>query len=293
MTISIGIITHKDVRVVELIQSVLQQVKEIGGNAEVFVVSSGLHDGDRDKLDYLMGINPNLKIIDENARKGKAYSVNIFLRESKGEILVLISGDLILEKCSLSEILKLFDSPNVGMVGSHPLPLNSKDSFIGFAVNLMWEVHHNLSLIRPKTGEFCAFRRLFDAISPKTPVDEAWIESLINEAGLEIRYAPNAITYNMGPQTVRDYINQRKRIHIGHVDLKLKRNYKVASMEYLLLCKAVLKSVKPRPKEFVYTVLVSILELYIRICADYELFILKKNPYIWSIIETAKFNKKK
>ena len=47
-------------------------------------------------------------------------------------------------------------------------------------------------------------------------VDEASIEAIVRAAGLELRYVPEAVVRNKGPETVADLVRQRRRITAGH-----------------------------------------------------------------------------
>ena len=41
-----------------------------------------------------------------------------------------------------------------------------------------------------------------------------------SQRGLQVRYAPDAMVYNMGPETVGDFVRQRRRNYAGHLYLK-------------------------------------------------------------------------
>ena len=73
--------------------------------------------------------------------------------------------------------------------------------------------------------------RCFDTIPPDVAMDEAFVEALVVKRGLEVRYAPDAMVYNMGPTTVSDFIRQRRRNYAGHLHLKKKYGYKVSSLD--------------------------------------------------------------
>ncbi len=291
MNLSVGIITHKDTSLIDLINTVLNQDKVDSQIKEVIIVSSGILDEIAADLNDLLEKNDRLMLIREPERSGKARSVNLFLEHAKSEVCILISGDISLVKNSISEIIKPLKDPQIGLVGSRPVPLNQGRDFISFAVKLIWEIHHNLAIIRPKVGELIAFKKIISEISPETAVDEAWIEAMITEKGLSIVYAPESIIHNIGPESFREYVCQRERIHIGHIHLKKKLGYYVSSMDYFKIFKALYKSLVFTPRGIFFSFLVIFLEVIIRLKANIDLSIYHRNPYCWDIIESAKFKK--
>jgi poly-beta-1,6-N-acetyl-D-glucosamine synthase len=291
MDVSVGVITYNDPSLPTLVGQILSSGAEPYAVKEVIVVSSGILPANREPMGGICGSNPQVRLVEEDVRCGKAAAVNAFLGLATGELCVLVSGDVLLEGPSLDELLRPFSDPKVGMVGGRTLPMNDDSTFMGFAVNLVWRVHHELCLLRPKVGELVAFRRLFREISPKTAVDEAWIESVVAGSGYGIRYAPAALARNMGPTTLADYVLQRRRIHIGHVDLKRERGYSVSSLRYRDVFTAFLSSLPFRPKQLAYAAVIAFLEVYIRVSADIDYFGFGRNPYCWDIAESAKIRR--
>ena len=48
-------------------------------------------------------------------------------------------------------------------------------------------------------------------------MDEAFVEAIVIKHGLRVIYSPNAIVYNTGPDTIGDFVRQRRRNHAGHL----------------------------------------------------------------------------
>ena len=76
------------------------------------------------------------------------------------------------------------------MVGAHPIPVDATDDFFGYAVNLMWSLHHDISLRDPKMGELIAFRNVFRRLDPNVINDELSMHQLVRSAGYRLVYAP-------------------------------------------------------------------------------------------------------
>jgi hypothetical protein len=143
---------------------------------------------------------------------------------------VVLGGDVVFTPGSLARLVEPLADASVGMTGARPVPTNPRDGVVGHAVNILWDVHHELSLRKPKLGEAIAFRRVLHSIDSGTLVDEASMEQLIVDQGLQLRYVPNAIVRNHGPETLREFIAQRTRIYRGHVSVATATGYRVSSM---------------------------------------------------------------
>ena len=115
------------------------------------------------------------------------------------------SGDAIPHKDTVEKLVLPFADQNVGMTGTHPVPINPKDSFIGFAVHMLWGLHHQMALQSPKLGEMVAFRNVVRGIPKESAVDEASIEVEIRKSGYELRYVADAYITNKGPENIKDF----------------------------------------------------------------------------------------
>jgi hypothetical protein len=116
------------------------------------------------------------------------------------------------------------------MTGGRPIPVNRTNRLMGRIVHLLWELHHAVALESPKLGELVAFRRVFTALPEETAVDEASIEALVRERGLRLLYVPEARVRMRGPETIADYMAQRRRIHAGHLRLRRTTGHEVSTL---------------------------------------------------------------
>jgi poly-beta-1,6-N-acetyl-D-glucosamine synthase len=196
----------------------------------VLVISSGCTDRTEEIVRRIANSDSRVRLIAEPQRSGKASALNLLLLESDEPFVVILGGDVVFAPGSLASLVEPFRDPLVGMTGARPVPTNARAGVIGHAVNILWDVHHELSLLQPKLGEAVAIRRVLRAIDRETLVDEALMEHLIQSEGLRLQYVPNAIVRNHGPETLREFITQRKRIYAGHLALSSATGYRVSSM---------------------------------------------------------------
>ena len=66
---------------------------------------------------------------------------------------------------------------------------------------------------------------LVEHVSELSVVDEASIEDIVRAKGYGLAYMPDAIVTNHGPETLREYFEQRRRIARGHYWLEFAFGY--------------------------------------------------------------------
>ncbi len=182
---------------------------------EVLVVSSGSTDRTNEIASTFEKRDPRVRLAVQKERRGKNAAINEFMSLAKGEVLVLVNADNRLTPGCLQALLEPFRDPKVGVAGGHPVPTNPKDSFSGFAVHMLWDMHHRIALIDPKIGELMAFRPLGIVLPEGTQSDEDIIRMESEKRGLRTVYAPAAIVNNRGPGDIGDFLRQRARVNIG------------------------------------------------------------------------------
>ena len=198
---------------------------------EIIVVASGCTDRTEEIVREQMAIDPRIQLLVQECREGKTSAVNLFLAHARENICVVESGDTLPDEDAVENLVRMFSDPAVGMTGAHKVPVNTPGRIVGYMSHLRLEMEHQLCLEIPRLGEMIAFRKVFDSIPPDVAMDEAFVEALVIRRGLQVRYAPDAMVYNMGPETVGDFIKQRRRNYAGHLHLREKFGYQVSSLD--------------------------------------------------------------
>lgn len=279
---------NEEANIGRLLGMLLQQKLKSVVIDEIIIVASGCTDRTVEIVESFLGQDKRLRLLTQATREGKASAVNLFLQNASSEVLVLESADTIPTEHAIEALVGPFADPSVGMAGGHPIPTNPTDTFMGFGVNFMWELHHQVSLRRPKMGELIAFRSIFRQIPYNTAVDEASIEPLIIGQGMHVVYAPDAVVYNRGPETVADFIKQRRRIYAGHLYVKETLGYNVATMNGARIVSLYFKIMKLDWRYLVWAPLIAVLEIYVRYLGYYDYSIRKRNPFRWAMVDSTK-----
>jgi len=279
---------NEEANIGRLLEAVLNQKLIHGYLNEIIVVASGCTDGTEEIVRNFEKKDKRIKLLVQPKREGKASAINLFLAEASGDVLILESADTIPNEDCLDLLIAPFEDPHIGMTGAHPIPVNRRDNFIGFAVNLMWSLHHKIALMTPKLGELVAFRKFVAQIPKDTAVDEASIEAIVREAGFNLCYVPGAVVKNKGPETVRDFLKQRRRIAAGHQNLARTQSYRVSTSSPLKILSILIREHSWGVKNTIWTMGAIGLEMIGRGLGYYDLYMKKKNPFVWDVARSTK-----
>lgn len=286
---SIGIIVYNEkANIGRLLDALLSQELERVIIDEIIVVSSACTDGTDDIVREYEKKYKKIKLITEPERHGKSFAINKFIAASSSDVLIIESGDTIPAKDTVEKFIVPFFDEKIGMTGGRPTPENDPKKFVGYSVNLLWNLHHRMALISPKLGEMIAFRKIFERIPPESAVDEASIEAIMRDNNLELKYIPDAVVHNKGPENLSDFIKQRRRIETGHLWLKKNQKYKVISQDKGVLFKLFIDELISKPSKIFFLFGTALIEIYSRFLGWYDFKIKRKNPFKWDIANSTK-----
>ncbi|MCD6403106.1 MAG: glycosyltransferase [Candidatus Aenigmarchaeota archaeon] len=255
---------------------------------DIVVVASGCTDSTVEIVKKFLQ-NPKIKLIIEERRTGKASAINLFLKVVQSEILVMISADVLpINEYTLNNLLIPFHDPSVGMTAGRPIPIENHKTLTTRISGLVWHLHHKISLTNPpKVGEIIAFRNVIEMIPEDIIADEEVISYFIQKKGYRIVYAKDAVVLNRPPRTISELITQRKRIFVGHLQIKQRYNHTIPTMNVIRLIKVVIKEIISNPTKFFTIVPLCFLETYIRFLGFLE-YLTGKFKTTWNICKTTK-----
>jgi glycosyltransferase involved in cell wall biosynthesis len=288
-TISVGVCAHNEEKNIrQSLSSISSQSLKDFKLEEILVVSSGSTDLTDTIVKEYISRDPRVRLIVQEKREGKSSAVNLFMEEAKGNILVLVNADNQLKDMALSRLLAPLMNEKVGIVGGHPVPVNTGKTMVGFAVRMLWDMHHRLSLASPKTGELIAFRNLGIKIPPGTNTDEDWIRMEIERRGYTTAYAPGAIVLNRGPENLKEFMVQRTRVNIGEKYMKKRYGFMVPTWQVRSLIPAISGFLRDN-RGHVPKVLGAVsLEFMARIYATVYVSMNRPDQYVWKVVDSTK-----
>ena len=271
-----------------LLHRLVEQELTTVAMTEIIVVASGCTDRTEEIVRGWAVRDGRIKLLTQATREGKASGVNLFLREASEEVVVLSSADLLPDRSTIQKLVEPLADPNVGMTSGRPVPVNDRDTFMGFAAHLLWNLHHEIAQRHFKAGEMTAFRLIFQRIPYDSAVDEASVEPVIKGQGYKTAYVPDAAVYNKGPETVADFLRQRRRIYAGHLAVRNDLGYVVSTMNSWRILAALLRCLDWRPKQLLWTIGAVALEVYGRWLGWRDFRTRRQQHIVWDIAKTTK-----
>jgi biofilm PGA synthesis N-glycosyltransferase PgaC len=286
---SVGITAYnEEANIGRLLQAIIDQRLYEVEISEILVVASGCTDRTEEIVRAYMEKEPRIRLYVQEKREGKTSAINIFLGQAKERICVLESGDTLPREDTIENMVRMFRDPAVGMTGAQKVAVNTPDHVVGVLSHLRLKMEHQLCLEIPRLGELIAFRKVFDQIPPDVAMDEAFVEALIIRRGMQVRYAPDAVVYNMGPETVGDFVTQRRRNYAGHLYLRDKYGYRVSSLENRRVLRIALEEVWGAVRLVATLGILAVLEVYSRILGAWDYRVKKEKHVVWDMAWTTK-----
>jgi poly-beta-1,6-N-acetyl-D-glucosamine synthase len=286
---SVGIMAYnEEANIGEAIRTILGQQLTSGYIAELIVVASGCEDRTAEIVAEIARADSRVRLIEQERREGKASAINLFISVARSPVLLMVSADVLVKDGTIDALLRHFEDPAVGMVGGHPIPVNSETTFLGHAVHLQWQLHDRIAREFPKLGEIVAFRNVVPSIPVDTPVDEISIQAVTTQLGYQLVYEPQAVVYNRGPTTIGDFLRQRRRIYAGHLRIRDQQRYSAAKMKASRVLRTVPGSGAFRtPRAAVWSLGTFGLEAAARALGHYD--VSRHRPqHVWAISTTTK-----
>ena len=174
----------------------------------------------------------------------------------------------------------------VGCVSGRPVPVNDPRTFFGFASHLLWGLHHRISQREAKlTGEFFAMRVGIVEELPAVVNDDLYIEYAVKQRGYALVYAEKAVSFMRGPETLGDFLRQRVRVHVGHMQIAAMTGYKPKTASIYENIRHLKDFFTLRRIHFIAGAV--LLEAFARILAFFH-FKFRKIPLTWEHAKTTK-----
>lgn len=208
---------------------------------EVIVVNDGSSDNTVGILAELAKEYPDwLRVINLEPNSGKANALNVGILFTKGELILIIDADCLLDKDALKMMAWHFVTyPRVAAVTGNPRVMN-RTSLLGKVqvgeyssiIGLIKRAQRILGRILTVSGVIAAFRKsalsyvgLFDTDTVTEDIDITW---KLQEKFWDVRYEPRALCWILAPETLRGLWRQRVRWSQGGVEV-VKKHYQVWS----------------------------------------------------------------
>ncbi|HUS51889.1 MAG TPA: glycosyltransferase [Candidatus Bathyarchaeia archaeon] len=276
--------------ITNLLTSLVKQKLLKGKLERIVVVASGCTDQTQDLVKAWGKKDKKIKLLTQKKREGKASAINYFLKKDQSQVVVMVGGDLLLKDKALENLVRHFADKRVCMVGAKIVSTNKADTFLGFANNVIWQLHDRMAQDHPRLGEVTAWRRVFERLPKETICDEAEIEMMVKKAGLKLVFEPQAIAYNRGPTNLKEYLARRRNNHLGHLLIQKRWGKKVESEKVGLVAGYWWRQLLKDKKRWWWYLGLAFLEMVIKFLALVDYYSGKKDQrqIVWPMAKSAK-----
>jgi cellulose synthase/poly-beta-1,6-N-acetylglucosamine synthase-like glycosyltransferase len=270
---------------------------------EVIVVTSGCTDNTVGVVKQSMERFTKIKIIEEPERSGKAEALNKAFAVSTGDYIALVPADVLPAHDSMLHLLIPFRNKKVSAVSGRPMqnPAKVPKGFSGYLANMTYRLWARLMAklndqgkMSHCSGEFMAIRKDVKSEVPHDcAADDSYIAIAAKRKGL-IKFASNAICYNLMPSNVTDYVNQRRRWLFGHLQTKKMTGEYPTVLDTIVLSRpqialqVLAEEVAERPKDTGYLLSAILVEAVIYTLSLFDR-LFSRQYGVWPVIKSTKF----
>lgn len=213
---TVGICAHNEAATIgSLLEQVLAEDIPL---SEIVVVVAG-DDGTADVVDRFVDRGDPVVLVEEGERRGQSAAQTEIIRRASSDTLLLVDGDGVMEPGSLKALLRDYDGDEIRYGREVPV---TPDTFTGHLIDEYWTLHHRLSRTVPKftTQLACIPAHLVDGIPPDIVTDDEWLGFRAHDAGLDIRYVPEAVKYHLIKGDVGSYLRHHRKNWAGLLQLR-------------------------------------------------------------------------
>lgn len=197
-----------------------------------------INDGSTDKSKYIALAYSKryskIRLIDKPFNEGKSSSLNEGILAAKGDILLFMDADAVVDKNILRWIVPHFvNGPRVGSVTGNPIVRNRvniitrvQTAEYSSIISLVKRAQRIVGKIFTVSGVVSAYRRIalfdagfFDVNMATEDIDMSW---RVQKRFWEIRFEPSAVVWIMVPDTIRALYQQRLRWALGGLQVLVK-----------------------------------------------------------------------
>jgi cellulose synthase/poly-beta-1,6-N-acetylglucosamine synthase-like glycosyltransferase/peptidoglycan/xylan/chitin deacetylase (PgdA/CDA1 family) len=191
-----------------------------GCDAEIIVIDDGSTDGT-----VAAAARAGVRVI-QQANTGKWAALNRGLAAARGEVVIAIDADTVLDRHAVARLARWFTEPDVGAV-SGTAKVGNRHTLVALwqhieyitSFNLDRRAYADMNAITVVPGAIGAWRRSallqVGGYSGRTLAEDCDLTVALRLAGWRIAYEPDAVAWTEAPETLRTLARQRFRWTFG------------------------------------------------------------------------------
>src|SRR6056297_1355588 len=181
-------------------------------------VTDGSDDGTPEKV----AAYPQVKLMHEDARRGKIHAMNRAAQAVDSDIIVFCDANTFLTEDTLINIARHFQDPKIGCVAGEKQIIDS-NSAAGAGEGAYWKYESTIKKLDYRfnttlgaAGELFAVRKnLYEPVESDTVLDDFIISLRIAAQGYAVAYEPGAIAREFPSYSVSEEMKRKVRIAAG------------------------------------------------------------------------------
>lgn len=183
-------------------------------------------DGSNDGTPCLLRQYPQVRVLHQDARKGKIAAMNRAMKLIENPIVVFSDANTILHPKTLLEIAKHYYDPKVGAVaGEKRIHAKATDEASGAGEGIYWRYESKLKQMDSAlysvvgaAGELFSIRKeLFEEVPGDAILDDFIISLRVAQKGYTVKYEPRAYAVESASASVGEEIKRKIRISAGGI----------------------------------------------------------------------------
>jgi poly-beta-1,6-N-acetyl-D-glucosamine synthase len=222
-----GVVAHnEEQRLDAALRSLLEQELLPGWQwGRVWIVASGCSDRTVEVAERWTRRDPRVRLVVEADRGGKSRALGEVFRRAVGDAIVLLNADAQARPGALAALLRRSSSLSRPFaVMGQPRPAPGPDDPIHAMVRLLWALHDELHAAALADGdgthlsdELWLLSLPLATVLPSGIInDGSYLGAWLAQHGASRRYAREAVVDTEAPRSLREHLEQRRRILAGH-----------------------------------------------------------------------------
>lgn len=192
-------------------------------NYEVIAINDGSSDNTGEILDQLAHQYPNLRVAHLVENHGKSTALNAGLLMARGNLLVCIDGDALLDPHAIHWLVfRFLTNDRLGGISGNPR-IRNRSTLLGklqvgefsSIVGMIKRTQSIYGTLFTVSGVVCAFRKIAvmeaGLWAPEAMTDDVDLTLRIEAKGWGVAFEPHALCWILMPETLRGLWNQRVR----------------------------------------------------------------------------------
>ncbi len=165
-----------------------------------------------------------VRVRDTGRREGLLLALDGLLQLAEGDLILRMDADVRLTPEGLDALIARIRGGEFGIVGGRIVPAASPSVWVRHLSRAEYDLHHRVSLQRPKTTVVQLFRRSPVSLRPDAGVEDQELQDQVVERCGPAGYVPQAVVTVVPPANLRDFLFQRIRT-IEHLKAHRARGY--------------------------------------------------------------------